>query len=116
SVGDDPREETSLPRLPEEDDQDDPGGDPHTGRVRLRLGCGTGAAIPHLPDTWPEAVVVGLDRTHRTVALGPRAFRGSSATRFGFRSRDRSSTPIGSMPWQSARLHASVAATSSENG
>jgi hypothetical protein len=33
------------------------------------LGCGVGAAIPHLPDSSPEAVVVGIDRTQPTVAL-----------------------------------------------
>jgi len=42
--------------------------------------------IPHLPDTWPEAVVVGLDRTRRMVALGLAPSRCSSETRFGFRS------------------------------
>ena len=82
----------------------------------LDLGCGMGALLPHLRDASPEAVVVGLDRTQAMVALGPRAFPllVGDAVRVPF--RDRSSTPIGSMPWQSARLHASVAATSSENG
>jgi hypothetical protein len=84
--------------------------------VRPRLGYGVGAVIPHLPGASPDAVVVGLDRTRRTVASGPRAFPllVGDAVRVPF--PGSLVTPIGSMPWQSARLHASVGATSSENG
>ena len=40
----------------------------------LDLGCGVGALLPHIRESAPEALVVGLDRTEAMVALAPSDF------------------------------------------